>query len=134
MAKDDSGERKGIEAGCRSAYRAWMTYVYGGSWALLSTLSPLPQEQEAVWFIELSLRSAAKAGWRCKPVRAAPGPGLDRSSALTRERVTKNEPHVSTWFGILEMRRSSGANASPACLSPPKDEKNLVFISAGVLI
>lgn len=76
MAKDDSGERKGIEAGGRSAYRARMTYVYGGSWALLSTLSPLPQEQEAVSVIELSLRSAGKAGRRYKPARAASGPRL----------------------------------------------------------
>lgn len=115
MAKDDSGERKGIEAGCRSAYRVRMTYVYGGSWALLSTLSPLPQEQEAVWVIELSLRSAGKAGRLCKPARAASGPGLDMSSTLMREQATKTEPHVSTWFGILEMRCSFGANASSSC-------------------
>lgn len=134
MAKDDRGERKGVEAGCRSAYRARMTYVYGGSWALLPTLSPLPQEQEAVWVIELSLRSAGRAGRRCKPAGAASGPALDTSSTLMREQATKTEPHVSARFGIVEMRCSSGANASPSRLSPRKDEKNLVFISAGLLI
>lgn len=94
-----------------------VTYVYGGSRALLSTLSPLPQEQEAVRVVELSLRSAGEAGRRCKPARAASGFSADERAGEKKRAACFN---LVWYFGECFALALGGVGVGGACPSPPK--------------